>query len=108
MVTLKRKNQIYLTNRDIYLIIKTARRIFGRKIRIWVFKSRLTNPGRIKLGIYIESNKVYSQNRILEAYLSFCDKVERGLYKEIDLILRPINSTDTFALSIKCSGLRLI
>jgi len=108
MVVLRKRNKVNLTNRDIQIIIKTARRIFGKKIHIWVFKSKLNNSGRIKLGIYIEGNKVYSQNRILEAYLSFCDKVERKLYKKIDLILRPINSTDAFALSIKCSSLRLL
>ncbi len=100
------KDQVRLSSEEVEAIIKTAREVFGERIKIWLFGSR-TDPKKRggDIDLYIETQETED---ILSKKLKFLVELgDRIGDQKVDLIIRPFGSEDEISKTAKKTGIRL-
>jgi len=97
---------IRLPEEVINLIIKLAKKYFGKNIRIWIFGSRvdLSEKGG-DIDIYIE---IENAKNILDKKLDFLVELDKKIGEQkVDLIIKSFNSEDFISQEAKRTGIRI-
>jgi len=99
--------KVRLSREEIKAITETAKEVFGKGVKVWLFGSRVDPTKRGgDIDLYIETPV---REGLLDKKLTFLVKLEDKIGEQrIDLIIRPPNATDEIALTAKSSGVRLL
>ena len=99
--------KVRLSEEEIKAIVETAKEIFGKNIKIWLFGSRADLGKRGgDIDLYIETEM---EEDILRKKLKFLVKLEEKIGEQkIDVIIKPFNSKDEISLIAKRTGVRLL
>ena len=99
--------KVRLSEEEIKAIVETAKEIFGKNIKIWLFGSRADLDKRGgDIDLYIETEM---EEDILRKKLKFLVKLEEKIGEQkIDVIIKPFNSKDEISLIAKRTGVRLV
>ena len=99
--------KVRLSEEEIKAIIETAKEVFGKNVRVWLFGSRVdVNKRGGDIDLYIE---VDNDKDILRKKLRFLVKLEDKIGEQkIDVIIRPLGSEDEISLTAKKTGVRLL
>ncbi len=126
--------KVRLTEEEIKAIVETAKEVFGKKVKVWLFGSRVDlNQRGGDIDLYIEvgacqlktgrkpfvvpnafvklsrSEVEIPKGEILDKKLTFLVKLDEKIGEQkVDLIIRPPNSEDEISLTAKGSGVRLL
>jgi predicted nucleotidyltransferase len=101
------RGKIRLTEEEIKAIKETAKEVFGKDVKLWLFGSR-TDPTKRggDIDLYVE---IPFKEDILDKKLTFLVRLEDKIGEQrIDLIIRPPNANDEIALTAKGTGVRLL
>jgi predicted nucleotidyltransferase len=101
------KTKVRLTEDEIKAITETAKEVFGKDVKVWLFGSRtdLAKRGG-DIDLYIEFP---FKGNILNKKLTFLVKLEDKIGEQrVDLIIRPPDAEDEIAKVAKGRGVRLI
>jgi len=99
--------KVRLSEEEIKAIVETAKEIFGKNIKIWLFGSRADLDKRGgDIDLYIETEM---EEDILRKKLKFLVKLEEKIGEQkIDVIIKPFDSKDEISLIAKRTGVRLV
>ena len=99
--------KVRLSEEEIKAIVETAKEIFGKNIKIWLFGSRADLGKRGgDIDLYIETKM---EEDILRNKPKFLVKLEEKIGEQkIDVIIKPFDSKDEISLIAKRTGVRLL
>ena len=101
------KERVRLSAEEVNAIIRTAKEVFGDRINLWLFGSRIDpNKRGGDIDLYLETEIT---DNILRKKLKFLIKLEDRIGEQkIDLILKPFGASDEISKVAKRTGVRLI
>ena len=106
MKTKELKN-IRLTEYELKAIKETAREVFGNKVKVWLFGSRVNpNAKGGDIDLYIE---ISDMENWLDKKIDYLVKLKEKIGdQKIDLVLKPYNCQEEICIEAKKTGARLI
>ncbi len=100
---------IRLTEEELKAIKDTAKEIFGKGVRVWIFGSRV-NPKLkgVDIDIYIEIPD-YEESNVFQKKVKYLVKLEDKIGEQkIDLIIAPYDCKEFYCKEAKETGVRIL
>ena len=99
--------KVRLSEEELKAIVETAREVFGKGVKLWLFGSRVNpNAKGGDIDLYAE---IEPYEDVLRKKLDFLVKLEEKIGEQrVDLILRPFNDESFISKMAKEEGVRLL
>ncbi len=100
------EREIRLPTFVVEAIKETAREVFGKDIKLWLFGSRVNpNAKGGDIDLYLETEEGFNASKVIK----FLAKLEMKIgERKVDLIVRKFDAKDEIAVEAKTKGVRLI